>query len=121
MLPEGICGAEAATLVGCTSMHEVCTLRHGHASEWHETDGGMRWKFGQMLPEEIQAEESLLQQFMNMSALARGLAEEASRMNALIDVALTWRDQEEGARDDDLLVQAIDHFMDNPPVVELPS
>lgn len=45
-MPEGICGAEAPTLVGCTSMHEVCSLRHGHASEWHEADGGVRWKPG---------------------------------------------------------------------------
>ena len=42
---DGICGDEAPTMIGCTSMHSVCVLRHGHASEWHEAEYGQpRWR-----------------------------------------------------------------------------
>lgn len=43
---EGICGDEAPNLfVNCAeTMHAVCELRHGHASEWHEDGTGKRWR-----------------------------------------------------------------------------
>jgi len=43
---HGICGVDAPTRIGCTSMRPVCALRLGHASLWHEGDDGSRWKKG---------------------------------------------------------------------------
>lgn len=40
----GICGDEAPTRIGCTTMRPTCKLLHGHASEWHQADTGERWR-----------------------------------------------------------------------------
>lgn len=45
--PEGICGDESPTHpLNCTgTMRQICHLRHGHGSKWHESETGARWKY----------------------------------------------------------------------------
>lgn len=43
---EGICGSKAApSPFSPDDPTEVCVLPYGHASDWHEAEGGMRWTY----------------------------------------------------------------------------
>ena len=43
---DGICGNESVSPFAANTAPEICHLRFGHGSLWHESETGQRWKYG---------------------------------------------------------------------------